>query len=387
MTRSQGPMPDVQCPGPLARWRKRGGGYWRLVILWSLAIGHWLSSFAAEPPPALRPNRVDAAVKAGAGYLVRAQLPDGMIQDKDKRETHGVAMTALAVMGLASVGHQPTDKTPEGEAVRKAAAFLLRPDVQGPGGYLGQRDGSRMYGHGIVTLALTELLGMGADKAQDAVLRDRAQRGVNLILAAQRVRKHDPRFIGGWRYSPDAGDADLSVTVWQLLALRSAKNAGLVVPKEAIDGAVGYLRRSYVSARDAQGRVLSPKSAFGYVPGQTPQYAMASAGLLAMQVCGLPDAPEVLGAVEWLRSAPPVWDTQNFFYGTYYYAQGMHKRGGEVAREARERVEGLLTAHQLPDGAWDGAQGSESSQGKVYCTALALLSLSVQHHYLPIYQD
>ncbi len=357
------------------------------VFLWLWAIGPWSFCSAAEAPLAIRPDRVDAVVKAGAGFLVRAQLPDGMIQEQDKRENHGVAMTALALMGLASVGHQPADKTTEGEVMRKAVAFLLRTDVTPANGYYGQRDGSRMYGHGIVTLALTELLGMGADKAQDALLRERAQRGVNLILAAQRVKKHDPRFIGGWRYAPDAGDADLSVTVWQLLALRSAKNAGLVVPKEAIDAAVGYLRRSYVSTRDAQGRIRDPKSAFGYVPGQPPQYAMAAAGLLAMQVCGLHDAPEVLGAAAWLRESKPVWETQWFFYGTYYYAQGMHKRGGDLAGEARDRVETVLLANQHADGSWSGADGSESGQGRVYCTSLALLSLSVRHHYLPIYQD
>lgn len=381
-------MTNDQCPMPIeGRRRSWVIGHWTLAILWSLVIGHWTFCSAAEPPPALRPDRVDTVVKAGADYLVRAQLPDGMIQEKDKRENHGVAMTALALMGLASVGHQPADKSPEGEAMRKAVAFLLRPDVQLASGYFGQRDGSRMYGHGIVTLALTELLGMGADKAQDGLLRDRAQRGVNLILAAQRVKKHDPRFIGGWRYSPDAGDADLSVTVWQLLALRSAKNAGLVVPKEAIDAAVGYLRRSYASPRDAQGRATNPKSAFGYVPGQPPAYAMAAAGLLAMQVCGLHDAPEVLGAADWLRAAPPAWETAWFFYGTYYYSQGMGRRGGDAARDSRQQVEQLLLTHQQPDGSWAGADGSEGGQGRVYCTALALLSLSVRHHFLPIYQD
>ena len=145
-----------------------------------LLIGIRLGCPAAEAPLALRPDRVDAAVQAGAGYLVRAQLPDGMIQEKDKRENHGVAMTALALMGLASVGHQPADKTTEGEAMRKAVAFLLRPEVQMANGYFGQKDGSRMYGHGIVTLALTELLGMGVDKAQDGILRERAQRGVKI---------------------------------------------------------------------------------------------------------------------------------------------------------------------------------------------------------------
>ena len=346
-----------------------------------------LESPGAEPPPALPPDRADAALRAGAAYLLRTQWPDGMIQEKDKRESHGVAVTALALMGLASLGHQPADKTSEGEAMRRALAFLLRPDLQLANGYFGQKDGSRMYGHGIVTLTLTELLGMGADKAQDALLRDRAQRAVSLILAAQRVRKHDPRFIGGWRYSPDAGDADLSVTVWQLMALRSAKNAGLIVPKEAIDAAVGYLRRSYLSPRDPQGKPTNPKSAFGYVPGQPPQFAMAAAGLLAMQVSGLHDAPEVAGATTWLREVPPVWEAGWFFYGTYYYAQAMHKRGGDTAREARDRVEAALLGHQEPDGSWAGADGSENGQGKVYCTAMALLSLSVRHHFLPIYQD
>jgi hypothetical protein len=342
---------------------------------------------AAEPPVALRPDPVDSAVRAGVGFLVRAQLPDGMIQERDKVGTHGVATTGLSVMALAGVGHLPADKSSEGEAIRRAVGFLLRSDVTPANGYYGQKDGGRMYGHGIVTLALTELLGMGMDKAQDAGLRERAQRGVNLILAAQRVRKHDARFVGGWRYSPDAGDADLSVTVWQLLALRSAKNAGLAVPKEAIDAAVGYLRRSYHSSRDTQGRPVNLKSAFGYVPGQPPQYAMAAAGLLAMQVCGLHDAPEVLGAADWLRAAPPVWESSWFFYGTYYYAQGMAKRGGEAAREARARVEGLLLPRQQAQGAWEGADASESGEGQVYCTALALLSLSVRHAYLPIYQD
>lgn len=342
---------------------------------------------AAEVPAVLRPDRVDVAVQAGVGFLVRSQLADGMIQEEDRRKNHGVATTALALMGLASVGHQPADKTPEAEVMRRALAFLLRQDGQAANGYFGQKDGSRMYGHGIVTLALTEMLGMGADKAQDALLRDRAQRGVNLILAAQRVKKHDPRFIGGWRYSPDAGDADLSVTVWQLMALRSAKNAGLVVPKDAIDAAVGYLRRSYASARDAQGRLTNPQSAFGYVPGQPPQYAMAAAGLLAMQVCGLHDAPEVLGAADWLRSASPAWESPWFFYGTYYYSQGMQKRGGDAARSVREWVENLFPANQQPDGSWLGADGSEQGQGRVYCTSLALLSLSVRHHYLPIYQE
>ena len=43
----------------------------------------------------------------------------------------------------------------------------------------------------------------------------------------------------------DDKDADLSIIGWQLMALRSAKNAGFDVPVEAIDAAVECVRRHY----------------------------------------------------------------------------------------------------------------------------------------------
>src|SRR5205814_1427099 len=81
----------------------------------------------------------------------------------------------------------------------------------------------------------------------DKRIRDRCAKAIELILRAQKVRKNE-LFRGGWRYTPDSSDADLSITVWQLMALRAAKNAGMDVPKQAIDDAVGYLKRSYQAA-------------------------------------------------------------------------------------------------------------------------------------------
>jgi len=42
-----------------------------------------------------------------------------------------------------------------------------------------------------------------------------------------------------------------------------------------------------------------------------------------------------------------------------------------------------LLAEQKANGCWQG-QGGESSP--VYSTAMAILSLSVRHHFMPIYQ-
>src|SRR5205085_1748550 len=91
--------------------------------------------------------------------------------------------------------------------------------------------GSRMYGHGITTLMLSEMLGMGVDAQMDQVIRDRCRLAVELIKRSQSFEK-DANNRGGWRYAPNSTDSDLSATVWQAMALRSARNAGMDVLKE-----------------------------------------------------------------------------------------------------------------------------------------------------------
>ena len=105
-----------------------------------------------------------------------------------------------------------------------------------------------------------------------------------------------------------------------------------------------------------------------------------------MQVCGKYDADEVEHASDWLLRRNLNYHDGWFFYGTYYYAQGMYQRGGRYASRARQRVEDLLLDQQFEDGSWLAAHGQERSAGRSYSTAMAVLSLSVKYHYLPIYQ-
>jgi hypothetical protein len=295
-------------------------------------------------------------------------------------------MTALSIMAMAGVGVQPGDPSAEGRAMQKALAFVLKDDRQDGNGYYGGKDGSRMYGHGIVSLMLTEMLGMSADQEQDRLIHERCQKAIDLILSSQKEQKSF-QFRGGWRYTPNARDSDLSVTIWQLMALRSAKNDGLEVPAGAIREAVEYLQRSYASTLDRNGMPDRRASGFCYTPGQShPTYAMTAAGLLAMQVCGEYESPLVLGAADWLLEHPPKWKERFFFYGTYYYAQGMYQRGGKHAETAQALVQDVLLEKQRSDGSWQAENSSESRVGRVYATAMAVLSLSVKYHYLPIYQ-
>ena len=136
-------------------------------------------------------------------------------------------------------GHQPVNPNDEGEAMQRALDFVLQEDEPGETGYYGSKDGSRMYGHGITTLTLSEMLGMGLDEEPGQKIHKRTQEGDRFDFALK--GSQSPSHQGGWRYSPDSRDADLSATIWQLMSLRSAKNAGLSVPSAAIEDAIGYL--------------------------------------------------------------------------------------------------------------------------------------------------
>lgn len=328
-------------------------------------------------------DEVDTAVDKAVSFLGRQQKDNGAIYDKG----HDTTMTSLAIMAMASVGTQPADPGPNGQAMKRALDFVLQEDRQDAKGYFGRTDGSRMYGHGITALMLTEMLGMGTSEEQDRLIHDRCQKAIDLILSAQKQKK-PVTAQGGWRYTPDSRDSDLSASVWQLMALRSARNDGLQVPASAIRDAVEYLKRSYSAPLDRDGLPSTDKpGGFCYEPGRrNASFTMTAAGLLAMQVCGEYDSPLVNGAAEYLMVRPPKWDERFCMYGTYYYAQGMYQRGGEHAHQARQLVQDMLLKNQSGDGSWLAAGGEEKNIGQVYSTSMAVLSLSVKYHYLPIYQ-
>lgn len=321
----------------------------------------------------------EAALARAREFLLSQQKPDGSITDTGNPH----AMTALSLLALAATGHQPTDTGREGESMRRALGYLLDEKRPRENGYYGG-DGSRMYGHGIVSVALAEMLGMGVDAAQDRLIRQRLTKALELILWAQdRKEKSDEEHYGGWRYEPDARDSDLSITIWQLLALRAAENAGLAVPKSAIDKAVVYVRRSY-KAIDAKQEEKG--GACRYQRERGPELSAAAAGLMALQACGIYDGPEVQGSVAWLRARRLTWDDRWVFYGTYYYAQGLYQRDGEIAAQAWREVTGLLLPRQEQNGSWRATRDEEERAGRVYSTSMAMLSLAVYQHLLPIFQ-
>ena len=63
-----------------------------------------------------------------------------------------------------------------------------------------------------------------------------------ISVAADRQPRLTVREAGGWRYSLRGWDSDISVTGWQLMALRAAKNLGCDVPTDNIERAVDFIK-------------------------------------------------------------------------------------------------------------------------------------------------
>ena len=327
---------------------------------------------------------MERSVRRATTWLIRAQLPSGAIAVGKRNH---VAQTSLAILALAASGVQPTGDDLQSRSMLKALQFILKPEHITDEGYFGKHDGSRMYGHGITMVMLGEMMGMVEDPALDRLIHQRLKQGTGLILKAQQVDKH-PEALGGWRYLPDAQDADISVTVWQLMALRSANSAGLDVPGEAIAAGIKFVESCYASPRNANGMPLRLNVGIGYTAESTKYMSSSttSMGLLALQLMGEKDSPFLRGGLSWLERNPPEFGFKWHYYGLYYYASAMDQVGGARAERAHRHVEKMLLSEQEPDGCWDPSSTHERYGGKVYATACAVLALAVRNHYLFIYE-
>ena len=315
-------------------------------------------------------QRIDGSINRALQWLASAQQANGAWRSESNGES--TATTSLAVMAFLAAGHVP-DEGPYGRNIAKGVAWVLS-QQQANGLLVGpQRSHGPMYSHGIATLMLAEISGMvngdQADRCQEAL-----ERAVKLIIDAQNHPKgglHD----GGWRYQPTSTDSDLSVTAWQLLALRAAKDIGCDIPSRNIDRAIAYIKRLRVQ-----------EGGFGYMASSGPTVTRSGCGIVALEVCGDHRGPETMAAAKLILSRPLNDDSHYFYYGAYYCTVGMYKVGGDEWKMARKQLYETVLKRQHAGGHWDPARGSEQGAGAVYATSLALLALGIEYGYLPIYQ-
>lgn len=306
----------------------------------------------------------EAVINGSLRYLVQQQQTNGSWGSQGKRGDHPIAMTGYTLLAFMAAGNLPE----EGDYARQVAAgmqFLL--DSLQPDGTFRGVDGSKyMYNHGIATLALAELYG----QTRSPAMRPKLDRAIKLIVNTQSERG-DNR--GGWRYRPFPGDADISVTVMQVVALRAAKNGGLDVPQQTINEAIDYVRRCSTGGGGG----------FSYQAGRGPDgFARTAAAIYSLQVCGQYEDPLIGPGSEYLfdKNRP---NQQWWTYGCNYAAPAQYMIGGATWKRwyALMKDELLRTVRREGDlCSWNGDVGS------VYCTSVNVTILAMPWHYIPLYQ-
>lgn len=341
-----------------------------LVLTVSLVLG--TAVLAQQPPaPAADPSRalLDQSVDRALVYLAGSQ-------DREGAWTAGYrgknpAITALAVMAFMSAGHIPNEGK-YGDIVRNGIEFVLR--SQQPNGLIASEGHYEMYQHGICTLMLAEVVGMTEGKLAEEV-RIKLEKAIAVILRAQRMAGYHK---GGWRYRVQGDDSDISVTGWQLMALRAAKNLGCDVPPERIEMAVEFINRCH-----------DPSSGgYRYLPGAQVTAACTGTSILGLELCGKEyhRSPTSLRAGAYLLRNDLTRSRGHYYYGVYYCSQAMFQLGDNYWNSFRSRLHEQLLPNQNANGSWAGRASDDVMFGPNYCTSMSVLALTVEYRLLPIYQ-
>ncbi len=339
-------------------------------------------------------SRLDRAVDRGVAFISRNQARDGSFLTAYDGQP---GVTSLCVLAFLARGHQP-GKGPYGALIDRAIDYVL--DIQDPNvgslfpdrfsGGRPPRSFSGNYSHGISGVMLAEVYGM-TDARRHERIRDAITRALRYTRSQQLRPKANPDENGGWRYVhvQRGNDADLSITAWQLMFLRSARNAEFNVPEEWIKEAMGYVHRSF----DVNER------GFVYALSGDERYCsrgMVGAGIVCLELGGEHRSETAREAGNWIlrHSFEPYnnsWHPDDrYHYSAFYCSQAMFQLGGEDWRRFFPGLLRVLAAAQHPDGSWDpetaGGYKGDGKYGNVYTSALAVLSLSTPYQLLPIYQ-
>jgi hypothetical protein len=277
-------------------------------------------------------------------------------------------MALLAFQG-AGYTHQGDRTHPFTQVVRRGWNALIK-QMDDDGNFFHEGPYNHtLYTQAQCTIALCELYGMTGDEEY----RDLAQRAVDYCVKIQSPE-------GGWRYHPGEG-SDTSVTGWIVMALQSARMAGLDVPSDTFIRVSEFLD----SVQTDGGRRYAYQPRQGYSPSMTAE------ALLCRQYLGWRHDDERLrDGVQFLLENLPTWDSgkRNVYYW-YYATQVCHHMEGEWWSNWNEVMRELLPKQQIKKGnergSWNPSGDRYASAGRLYVTCLSIYMLEVYYRHLPIY--
>ncbi len=282
--------------------------------------------------------------------------------------------TSLALLPFLGAGQTRYDGKYKDVVGRGIDALVRLGEKPRRGSGVSWADGGTMYAHGISAIALCEAYGMTGESQ----LALPAQTAIDYIVSSQNPND------GGWRYSfQQAGDT--SVVGWQVMAIKSGHLAKLNVPYSTVQGASVFLD---LVQSDEYG------SAYAYVTENKGGYrkSTSAVGLLCRMYLGWKkdNQPIIDGVTKIAKLGPSETD----LYYNYYAAQLIFQftnGTGPMWREWNEKLRDLLVTTQEKQGhakgSWFVNSGHQTDKGgRLYCTAMACMTLEVYYRHMPIYQ-
>ena len=321
----------------------------------------------------------EAAVERGLEWLARNQKRTGEWNLKGPYGNGGTmendtAATAMALIAFQGAGHTHKQEGRFLENVRRGWNWLLK-QQDSDGNFF--HDGGmnhRYYTQGLCGIALCELYGMTYDPA----LREPAEKTIQNLIDAQGT-------MGGWKYQPQVS-SDVSVTGWVVMALQSAKMAGVKVPQDTLDRVGRFL--DMVAQEDG--------SRYPYERGRMATPAMTAEALLCRQYLGWArDDPRLVRGVEWITSPENLvnYATSRNSYFWYYATQVTHHMEGDYWKRWNEAMRQAVPEQQVKKGreagSWAPAEDDsfDIHGGRLYVTCLSIYMLEVYYRHLPIYAN
>ncbi len=321
----------------------------------------------------------EAAVERALNWIVRHQFEDGgwrlqfhegpcegRCGDEGQMESPNAA-TSLALLALMGAGYT-SERGPYQNEISAGLDFLVaRMRNTSYGGSF--REGERgMYSQGLATMALSEAYAMTGD----SILTAPIIKAIEYIEKAQHGR-------GGWRY--EAGyPGDMLVTGWQLMALKSAQQAGFKVDTEVLANVDRFVDSLEVTQAGL----------YRYGPERNgAEPASTAVGMLMKMYLGQRrDHPNLREGALYLSDMEP---SPGNIYFNYYATMVLHHRRGRHWKKWNPKVRDFLIRQQVQrgheEGSWhfEDRLGTGRQGGRLYSTAMAAMTLEIYYRFLPLY--
>lgn len=331
----------------------------------ALALG---ISVARGQDPSLRfggeiPPEVETIYERGLAWLAANQAPDGSWVGGQA----GPGVDGICLMAFLAGGEDPNFGKYAPNIRRAIRAIMSKQNAET--GYFPES----MYHHGFSLLALSEAYGAVDESALwegEKAPRSIAE-AIQLAIRCAATSQKKNRW-SGWRYSPDATDADTSVTGAVLMGLMAARNAGMDVPDEVINGAMEYMRRS----TGKEGSVAYS----GGIGGMGGSMNLTAVAALVGAVSRSKETEQFQAALKRLTENLE-GNNQTFQgyaeYFRYYMAQALYQGDYASWKKWNDGVVRELHDAQLTDGGFTGGG---------YSTGMSLLAVALNYRFLPIYE-